>query len=228
MPVLLFDIDGTLLQSHGVGRRSVNAALTDLVGETFDFSDITFSGKTDQQIFREVLEAAERCGLDVGDVEESAARFGAFYHREMTSRLPDATVESLPGAVDLVRQLDADGVELGLLTGNLEPIAYQKIERIGLGRDEFPFGAFGNDHHDRNELPRIGASRASERFGRDVATEDLVIIGDTPRDIVCAHRSGATAVAVATGRYSVDDLRDADIVLESLEAFDLAALDARA
>jgi phosphoglycolate phosphatase-like HAD superfamily hydrolase len=57
MPVLLFDIDGTLLQSHGVGRRSVNAALAALAGETFDFSDVTFSGKTDRQIFREVLEA---------------------------------------------------------------------------------------------------------------------------------------------------------------------------
>lgn len=224
MPVLLFDIDGTLLQSHGVGRRSVNAALTSLAGDTFDFSDITFSGKTDQQIFREVLEAATRCGLEVGEIDTCAPRFGELYHDEMTARLPEATVEALPGAVDLVRQLADDGVEMGLLTGNLEPLAYAKVERIGLGRDEFPFGAFGSDHADRNALPAVAAERAAEHFGREVATEDLVIIGDTPRDIACGHAAGCTVVAVATGRYSADKLREADVVLGSLEDFRLDAL----
>ncbi len=222
--ILLFDIDGTLLQSHGVGRESVNAALADLAGDTFDFADITFSGKTDPQIFREVLEAAGRCGLGVDADEPSVARFGELYRREMASRLPDARVEALPGAVGLVRQLAADGAEMGLLTGNLEPLAYQKIERVGLGHDHLPFGAFGSDDPDRNALPRVGAARASERFEREVATDDLVIIGDTPRDIACAHQSGCVAVAVATGRYSADQLQDADLVLESLEAFDLDAV----
>ena len=222
MPVLLFDIDGTLLQSHGVGRRSVTAALRDLVGDVFDFSDITFSGKTDPQIFREVLEAAGRHGLDTAGADPD--RFRDLYHAEMTSRLPDATVEALPGAVDVVRRLAGDGAEIGLLTGNIEPIAYDKVARIGLERGLFPFGAFGSDDADRNALPAVGARRASAHLGREVAPADLVIIGDTPRDIACAHASGATAVAVATGRYDADQLRDADLVLETLEAFSLDAL----
>ncbi len=224
MPVLLFDIDGTLLQSNGVGRESVNAALARLTGRTFDFSDISFSGKTDPQIFREVLEAATRCGLEVGEVEAGVPRFRDLYLREMSARLPAAHVEALPGAVDLVRRLADDGAEMGLLTGNLEPLAYHKIERIGLGRDEFAFGAFGSDDADRNALPAVGATRAAAHFGREVAHEELVIIGDTPRDVVCAHRSGCVSVAVATGRYDAHQLRDADLVLESLEAFDLDAV----
>ena len=226
MPVLLFDIDGTLLHSHGVGRRSIDAALADLAGDTFDFSDITFSGKTDRQIFREVLEAAARCGLDVSP--DQADRFGALYRREMEANLPDATVDALPGAVDLVRQLADDGAELGLLTGNLEPLAYAKVGRIGLGEAEFPFGAFGNDDEDRNALPAVAATRAAERLRREVTTEELVIIGDTPRDIACARAAGSMVVAVATGRYDAHQLREADIVLDTLEAFSLDALPATA
>ncbi len=222
MPVLLFDIDGTLLQSHGVGRRSVTAAVEALAGDTFDFSDIAFSGKTDRQIFREVLEAAQRCGLDVSP--DQADRFGEIYRREMETNLPEATVEGLPGAVALVRRLAETEAEMGMLTGNLEPLAYLKIEQVGLGRAELPFGAFGNDDADRNALPAVAARRASERYGREVTPDQLVIIGDTPRDIACARAVGATAVAVATGRYSADDLREADVVLDTLEAFDLSAL----
>ena len=111
-----------------------------------------------------------------------------------------------------------------MLTGNLEPLAYRKIERIDLSAAELPFGAFGSDHADRNTLPVIAAQRASERFGREVAHEELVIIGDTPRDIACARAVGAVAVAVATGYYSADDLREADLVLDTLEGFSLDRL----
>ena len=224
MPVLLFDIDGTILHTHGVGRRSVEAALRDVVGATFDFSDIQFSGKTDPQIFREVLEAAARCGLDVGDVDRLAPRLGRAYQREMARALADAEVEALPGAVDLVRQLASSGVEMGLLTGNLRPLAYAKIGRVGLGEAELPFGAFGSDREDRNALPAVAARRASERFGREVEHADLVVIGDTPRDVACARAVGATAVAVATGRYPADKLDAADLVLDTLEAFSLDAV----
>ncbi|WP_412070505.1 HAD family hydrolase [Rubrivirga sp. IMCC43871] len=222
MPVLLFDIDGTLLQSHGVGRRSVTAALADLVGDTFDFSDVTFSGKTDPQIFREVLEAAGRHGLAVEGATPEA--FLSLYEREMAARLPSATVEALPGAVALVRRLAGDGAEIGLLTGNIEAIAYDKVARIDLGRELFPFGAFGSDHADRDALPAIGARRATAHLGRTVETSELVILGDTPRDIACAHAAGAVAVAVATGRYSADELSGADVVLDTLEGFSLDML----
>ena len=220
--VLLFDIDGTLLQSHGVGRESVNAALRDLVGDTFDFTDVSFSGKTDPQIFREVLEAAGRCGIDVSGA--TPERFGELYQAEMAARLPEARVEALPGAVALVQRLAAENAEMGLLTGNIQPLAYAKVGRIGLGEAELPFGAFGSDHHDRNALPAVGAERASAHLGRTVDPAELVIIGDTPRDVACARAAGAAVVAVATGRYDAHQLREADLVLDTLEGFSLDAL----
>ena len=223
--ILLFDIDGTLLQGHGVGRRAIEAALVSLYGHAFDTSDVPFSGKTDPQIFRELLTAAPDHGLAnaAPDADQHAA-FQEAYLAEMAQRLPVDPVSELPGAAALVRQLDADGHAMGLLTGNLEPLAYGKVARIGLEAELFPFGAFGSDHEDRNALPAIAAERAGAHLGRDVPHTDLVIIGDTPRDIECARAVGARAVAVATGYFSADELAEADLVLESLEAFDVGAL----
>ena len=223
MPILLFDIDGTLLQSHGVGRRSIETALERVLGGTFETSEIPFSGKTDRQIFREILTAAREAGLDVGDVEGVHGPFGAAYCDLMHERLPSAHVEALPGAVELVRRLASSGVPLGLLTGNLQPLAFAKVERIGLGPAEFAFGAYGSDSEDRNALPAIAIERAGRALGRGVDPADVVVIGDTPLDIACARAGGCRAVAVATGRYGVDELGEADVVLESLEAFDLEA-----
>ena len=222
--LLLFDIDGTLLQSHGVGRRSIEAALEREFGARFDTSDIPFSGKTDRQIFRQILTAAAEHGIETGDVDDASESYGAAYAEIMSAALPSAHVEGLPGAVDLVRQLAADGVEMGLLTGNLEPLAYAKVGRLGLGRAEFPFGAFGSDDPDRNALPAIAVERASAHLGREVDPAEVVVIGDTPMDIACARAGGCVAVAVATGRSSVEQLGEADVVLETLEAFSLEAL----
>ena len=224
--ILLFDIDGTLLQGHGVGRRALEAALLSLYGQSFDTSEISFSGKTDPQIFREILAAAPDYGLtDAAPDDRQRDAFRDAYLREMDMRLPTDRVTELPGAAPLVRQLDADGHSMGLLTGNLEPLAYGKVARIGLDAPLFPFGAFGSDHEDRNALPAIAAERAGVHLQRDVPHADLVIIGDTPRDIACARAVGARAVAVTTGYYDADELAEADIVLESLEAFEAEALD---
>ena len=224
MPILLFDIDGTLLQSHGVGRRCIEDALERVVGGRFDTSAIPFSGKTDKQIFREILTAAGEAGLDVDDVEGVHGPFGDAYRELMRECLPGAHVEALPGAVALVRRLAADGVPMGLLTGNIQPLAYAKVGRIGLGEAEFPFGAFGSDAEDRNALPALAVERAGRALGRDVDPAEVVVIGDTPLDVACARAGGCQAVAVATGHYAADELGGADVVLDTLEAFSLDAL----
>ena len=223
MPILLFDIDGTLLQSHGVGRRCIEDALEQVVGGRFDTSDVSFSGKTDKQIFREILTAAREAGLRVDDVEGVHGPFGAAYRDLMHERLPSARVEPLPGAVDLVQQLASRGVPMGLLTGNLQPLAYAKVERIGLGPAEFPFGAFGSDAEDRNALPAIAVERAGRALGREVDPAEVVVIGDTPLDIACARAGACRAVAVTTGRYGADELGEADVVLTSLADFRVEA-----
>lgn len=219
--ILLLDIDGTLLAGNGVGRRAIHAVL-DAHGTPFDTRDVPFGGKTDPQIFDELIDAMRDAGVSP---PLSADGFAAAYHDEMLRTLPSAHVEALPGALDLVRRLDGT-VPLGLLTGNLEPMGYGKIGRIGLGHAELPFGAFGSDAADRDALPAIAATRASTHLGREVSHSELVIVGDTPRDIQCARAVGARCVAVATGHHAADELHDADLVLDTLEGFDPASIPA--
>lgn len=217
--VVLFDIDGTLLVSHGVGRASVERAIEAVHGRRVDTAAVEFSGKTDPQIFAEIA------ALLLDDAEgASVADLLRCYEAEMGRALPAARVDALPGAVEAVERTRAAGVPAGLLTGNLRTMAYAKVARIGLGEADLPFGAFGCDDPDRNRLPAVAARRAARALGRDVPHETLVVVGDTPRDIACARAVGAVAVAVTTGRHSADVLAEADVVLDTLAAFDAAAL----
>lgn len=223
MPVLLFDIDGTLLNGNGVGRRAVETSLRSVFGVDVDISSVSFSGKTDPQIFREILTTTSLAEV-VMDVEASLPTAIQAYHDDMSVRLTVEPIAELPGGVDLVRRLRAENVPMGLLTGNLHPLAYLKVGRIGLESDLFPFGAFGSDSEHRNELPAIAATRAAAHLGRTIEHVDLVVIGDTPRDIECARAVGARVVAVTTGHFSSADLVEADLVVDTLEALDLDTL----
>jgi phosphoglycolate phosphatase len=219
MKLLLFDIDGTLLHTHGVGRRAVQEALSEITGQAVTTGDVDFSGKTDPQILREVLVATS------ADEEWLNGRFPEAvnaYQATMKRLFEPERVTALPGAVDLVEHLAAeDRHHLGLLTGNLRPLAYLKIGAIGLDR-HFPFGAFGCDDEDRNNLPVVATSRAEEHTGWAFAPDEVVVIGDTPRDVACGRAFGARVVAVATGRFDREALaaHDPDVLLDDLSDLD--------
>jgi phosphoglycolate phosphatase-like HAD superfamily hydrolase len=218
MKLLLFDIDGTILHTHGVGRRSVERVLSDLLDRPIDTQPISFSGKTDPQILREVLELH---GLQatpelLDDVLDA-------YIDQMETNLPSARVTLLDGVSDLIAHLHTrDDVQLALLTGNLEPLAYRKLQAVDLDHF-FDFGAFGSDHADRPELPAIAIERARERTGRQFNGSDVVIIGDTEHDIHCGRGVGAFSVAVATGHFSCDHLAPfaPDVLLDDLTDHDV-------
>ena len=222
MKLVLFDIDGTLLQSHGVGRQAAEAALLAVLGRPVSSEGLSFSGKTDTLIFRELLDRETEAGRSIGDFETAHAATLDVYAQEMHARMGEAHVEALPGATALVERFADEGTHaLGLLTGNLEPLAYLKLQRIRLDA-HFPFGAFGSDHEDRNCLTALAASRAEAHYGRPFAGREVVVIGDTPRDIACARAFDATAVAVATGRYDREALANhtPDLLLDTLEEVD--------
>jgi phosphoglycolate phosphatase-like HAD superfamily hydrolase len=221
--LLLFDIDGTLLTTHGLGREAVEAALLASQGRPIPAGRVSFSGKTDPQIFRELLCA--EVAAEALDAAMAAAM--AAYQDEVRRRIGAARVVMLPGVRRLLDGLATTEATLGLLTGNLRPMAYLKLGRLGLD-GFFPFGAFGCDHEDRNALPEVAAARAEARTGRRFAGRDVVVIGDTPRDVACGRAAGAFTVAVATGQYRRDALaaHAPDLLLDSLEDTDrlLAAL----
>jgi phosphoglycolate phosphatase len=204
--VVLFDIDGTILSSGGAGRRAVYRALEEVCGAPLR-DGLEFDGKTDPQIVRELMELA---GLSAGAVRERTPRAIARYVELLAHELgdPDHGGTVFTGVVALLDALEArEDVMLGLLTGNVREGAIAKLTAVGLGTDRFRVGAFGSDHADRPELPAIARARAEALLGVHVPGRNVVVIGDTPADMGCGRGIGARAVGVATGRYSVDELR---------------------
>ena len=219
--LVLFDIDGTLLSAGRAARESVLMALGEVYGwESGNGQTHDFSGKTDPQIVRELVEedvGRERCEALL---EKALARYLEEFARLLT---PEAVVTK-PGVTKLVARLAAEPrVTLGLLTGNLERGARMKLEPPGLN-PYFPFGAFGSDSADRYCLPAIALGRARLRSGRTHSGKSIVIVGDSVHDVLCGRPLGVRAVAVATGPTPAARLAESrpDALLESFADVDAA------
>jgi phosphoglycolate phosphatase-like HAD superfamily hydrolase len=202
--LFLFDIDGTLISSRGVGRRALARALEDVYGTRGSLDRYDTRGKTDQRIVVDVLRAA---GL-----REEAIRAGldtclTAYVRELEMLIgPGDCVTTMPGMAEVVRELSARAnAVVGLLTGNVVAGAELKLRPTGLW-PYFRVGAFGSDDIDRRRLPAVARERVRATLGHEVPFDRFTIIGDTPHDVDCARACGAVAVAVATGQYPRHEL----------------------
>lgn len=214
--LLLFDIDGTLVEG-GPAKDAFRLALEEAFGTTGAIEVHEFSGKTDPQIARELLTGA---GLSDAEVDTGLPTLWRRYLAELEARLPERPMRVLEGVHDLLERLEELGdVALGLLTGNIAEGARLKLRSAGLEKRfaGLELGAFGSDHERRDELPRIAVERARAKVGRVLAGREVVVIGDTPRDVQCGRAHGCATVAVATGNFGVEALEEtgADIVLES-------------
>ncbi|MFI5309814.1 MAG: HAD family hydrolase [Gemmatimonadales bacterium] len=205
MKIALFDIDGTLVWTRGAGRRAMQRALGVVVGCSGP-RDHRYDGKTDRQIVREALRFE---GFEDVDVDARMDGVLERYLLELAVELDaeDHGARLLPGVSEVLEVIERrDDVVLGLLTGNIVVGAERKLRAVGVDPARFVVGAFGSDHEDRPELPRIARDRASAYLGREVRGEACVIIGDTPSDVACARPIGARAIAVATGSFGVEEL----------------------
>jgi phosphoglycolate phosphatase len=215
--LILFDIDGTLVLTGGAGRRALDRAFEELYGVSRAFASIELPGRTDPLIVRDALDAHR-----VGNDDHDSGRFHEAYVVALVHEIQrDVTGKRvLPGVVPLLEALASrhDRI-LALLTGNFESSARVKLEHFGLWR-YFGWGAFGDDAPDRNGLVPIALKRAVERGHPPVAPRQVVVIGDTPRDVECAKAGGARSIGVGTGSASAALLRDAgaDVVLDDLSA----------
>ena len=221
--LVLFDIDGTLLVSGGAGEKALRLALKDRFGCDDDLAAVEIAGRTDSGIAREIF---KRHGI-----EPLAENLGAFfdgYIGHLSRELPGHRGRLLPGIVALLENLKArEDVALGLLTGNLSRGAEIKLRHYGVW-DYFEFGAYADDHHDRNELGRFARERAKEKHGVEFAPEKIFVLGDTPHDIQCGRVLGAKTIAIATGGCSrgqlaahqpdflFDDLSDVKAVIAAI------------
>lgn len=216
MKLILFDIDGTLVHvRHDITRGALREVVRLGLGHDDELGDMELHGKTDRQILLEICDALGhndddrhvRCDTMQDLLME-------YWHRHLTAD----TVEVLPGVLDLLDRLHGmENVRLGLLTGNLEPGARLKLAPHDLNRF-FPFGAFGSDAVDRVQLPPVAQKRAGDLDGKEFPFDQMLIIGDSHRDIACARAWGIRSLAVATGMLDMEQLRgyDPDAVCESL------------
>jgi phosphoglycolate phosphatase-like HAD superfamily hydrolase len=215
--LLLFDIDGTLLQrAAGEHARAVREAAAEVHGLRELDSGVEAAGRSDMAIARDLLAASgvphEAISAGVDDVMAATV---AAYERLCPPDLSDRVAPGIPELLDALAARP-DEFRLSLVTGNLEPIARLKLARAGVGR-WFPAGqgGFGSDHESRAELPAIARRRFSDP---PHPRERTVVIGDTPRDIACARADEVRVVAVATGPYAVEALADADAVVDDARA----------
>ncbi len=202
--LLLFDIDGTLIDSGGAGGSAILDAAEEHFGIQRDvLPPLQLAGATDPAIAMDIFALLNR--------EHSADEVFAFldrylFHLDRRLRLQDFSGITLPGVESLLAALrDESQADLGLLTGNVRRGAEIKLTRHGLF-EHFIDGGFGSDHHDRNQLGPVALKRMQEATGRAYELDDVIVIGDTPKDIRCAEAFGAKCLAVATGQYSVDEL----------------------
>jgi phosphoglycolate phosphatase len=223
LPVLLFDIDGTLVHAGGAGRRSIERAFArhfePLLGPRRGWLDgMRLDGMTDRLIVREGMSAL---GLAFDDAV--CDQVLASYVEHLEAEIEAPSYRLLPGVAELLPELAARGATMGLCTGNVADGARIKLRRGGIDR-YFGFGeediaGFAHDGEARERIVEAALRRASARLGRRLDPRQALIIGDTPRDIEAARAAGVPVLAVATGRFGVEELlaRGADRVLPTLE-----------
>lgn len=200
MPVCLFDIDGTLLNSGGAGQAAMEHALEEVFGITGPTEGIGYAGRTDRAITTDMLRYH-----NVEPTEDVLAGFMEVYLAQLPHELSARPGLVLPGVGELLEQLSQhSNVMLGLLTGNFRRGAEVKLNHFGL-LHYFEHGGFGDRHRDRDDVARVAASEVRAAVGDETPVEFLVI-GDTPADIQCGRAIDAVTIAVATGVYSRDDL----------------------
>jgi phosphoglycolate phosphatase len=221
--LLLWDIDGTLISTGAAGHRAIERATAERFGGTGDLEGVEIAGRTDASIAHQIL---QKYGEPITDA--SVQTVLDIYARLLAEELPRRQGRVLPGVLELLQRSGKQSdSSLGLLTGNMERGAKLKLEHYGLWHF-FAFGAFSDDHHDRNELGTFALSRAQKATGRLFPTSEVDVIGDTGHDIACGKAIGARTVAVATGSWSreqlaehkpdflFDDLSNVDEVIEIL------------
>lgn len=202
--LILFDVDGTLLQSHKVTRYGMSIALKEVFGGDGPIDQYSMSGKTDQQIMRELMLLN---GISADEINEKLPKACQLYVKIVCESISQFDLHTCVGIPELLRTLQGQKhITLGLLTGNLEGIVEAKLSQAGLWKNIFSIGGFGSDAEDRNLLPKIAISRAEKLLQKKIDASSVVLVGDTPRDIDCARVAGTRIMAVATGHYSVEEL----------------------
>ncbi len=201
--LLLWDIDGTLISTGRAGEFALEDAIRTTLHSDPDLSGIEIAGRTDRAIAMQIL---KKYGREPSI--ESVAGFLDGYLAALAQRLPQRRPHGTvyAGIIEILEEARRrPDIAQGLLTGNIRRGAHLKLEHYNVFH-YFEFGAFADDHHDRNRLPPFARARAEAIYQISFPPETIFVIGDTPHDVACGKAVGAHTIGVATGRFSVDDL----------------------
>lgn len=207
--ILLWDIDGTLIRSARTGafKDYTIPMLEEVFGTSGRLAEMQVSGMTDLQL---VAEALRDEGFTHQDISDRIDHLRERYMAEMKRATGNGEefFELLPGVRETLQAIAAEPrYRSALLTGNIEPAAYLKMELMGLAEFFDLPGAFGDESHDRRDLPALAAERIKRHLAINLEPHQFIVIGDTPNDIACAKHFGARSLAIGTGRlYSSADL----------------------
>lgn len=228
--LVLFDVDGTLVDSAGAGRRGLESAFRSVFGvEDMNgpASRVRFHGMTDPAILAAL---AREAGIDPAEFDRHGTALVDAYYEGLAADLavPDPRRRVLPGVRELLDALRGlPNVRVGLLTGNLERGARLKLDALGLW-EAFEDGGFASDASDRSEIARIAWEKMCRRSGTAFERDRTFVVGDTELDVLCAKANGFRAVAVGSGWVArerleavgpdalFDDLTDLPAVLLAL------------
>ncbi len=221
--LILWDIDATLITTGGAGDQALTRVIEKRFAVRDNLHDIEIAGRTDTGIITRILQK-----YGAPRPEEQVAGFLDEYVALLGELLPQLQGHVMPGVEELLRRTQRNPNHvIALLTGNVRRGAELKLRRYGLW-DYFEFGAFADDHHDRNELGAFAHRRATEKHGIEFVAAQIDVIGDTGHDIACGKAFGARTIAVATGSWTrarlaghapdflFDDLSDVDGVTAKL------------
>ncbi len=211
---ILFDIDGTLINTGGAGAASWRLAFDELYGIPADIGKFTDTGMTDPEVGRKTFESVLKRDPERREFTRLLERRNFYLHQTVKE---SKGYEVLPGVDELLPELIDQGYLLGIVTGNVEAAAHIKLHRANLNRF-FSFGGYGSDSDDRGELTKSALERASQVYGEEVGRDRAFSVGDTPLDVTGAHAAGIECVGVGSHHYSADQLREAgaDYTITSL------------
>jgi phosphoglycolate phosphatase-like HAD superfamily hydrolase len=214
---LLFDIDGTLIRSHGAGLDALEHALRSVFGKQ-GADEVEISGRTDRGIARSLFQHH-----GIADTADNWQRLRDAYLRALPDCLRQRGGNVLPGVESLLAQLaERSDMMVGLLTGNIREGARLKLAHFEL-HEHFRFGGFGDEHFERDAVAHEALRTARAHVPRPLEPRDVWVIGDTPLDIRCARAIEARVLAVATGMFSRGELaaHEPDLLFDNLADIEL-------
>jgi phosphoglycolate phosphatase-like HAD superfamily hydrolase len=211
---ILFDIDGTLIDTGAAGAASWRLAFEELYDIPADIGEFTDAGMTDPEVGRKTFEAVLRREPERKEFTSLMERRLHYLHQTVEE---SKGYRVLPGVEELLPRLIEDGYLVGLITGNTEAAAHIKLHRAKLNRF-FSFGGYGSDSNERGEVTKIALKRATLVYGDEISPAEAISLGDTPLDVTGAHAAGIECVGVGSHNFTADQLREAgaDYAISSL------------